>query len=120
MLGDYGFLTPERGLLGPMFEGIKVPSEEGLDPETAAEISRRSRAQVLVALNLRRNSKELAYISGAYDLRMRWIALPSGTVLVSKTKALYFMPQTTHVKELMQACLEEYRVRDAGEDPPLQ
>jgi hypothetical protein len=109
MLTDYGFVTVNRVLVKAIFEGLQIPASGPLEPALAAEIYRRSRAQVMIALNLRKNDKELAYVNGAYNLQMRWISLPDGNILVSRTKALYFMPRPNDIKDLMKGCLEAYR-----------
>ena len=109
MLNDYGYVPVNRALLPSIFKDLSVPDSGALPSEMAAEISRRSHAQVLITLILHKNTDPMAYETGAYNLQMRWVDLSNGEVIVSRTKALYFRPRGPEAKELMKACLDAYR-----------
>jgi hypothetical protein len=109
MLNDAGFVALNRVLLPSVFEGLEVPESGPLTSDLAAQIGQRSRAQILITLNLHRNDEGSAYLTGAYHLQMRWIDLADGKILYSRTKAMYFRPRGSEVKDLMTACMDAYR-----------
>lgn len=114
ILGDSGLAVLDRTLSDSIFEGIRIPASGDLPASTADQIASRSHAQILIFASAVKNPHELAYINGAYKLTMRWIELPSGKVMITRVKALYFMPRVVNIKEVMEACMEAYREQTSG------